>query len=61
MDLISFDLNQDDIQMKGFIGRKKEIFVLEEESVIPDSYTTYIYPHYEFYFEYNQDRVYEIF
>ncbi len=55
-------MNQDDIQMKGFIGRKKEIYVLEEESVIPDSYTTYIYPHYEFYFEYNQDRVlHEIF
>ena len=37
--------------MRGFIG------ILEEANLLPHTHTTYIYTHYDFYFEYNKDRV----
>ena len=37
--------------MRGFIGQ------LEEGNLLPHTHNTYIYTHYDFYFEYNKDQV----
>lgn len=50
-DLYYFEFVADDIPMRGFIGQ------LEEGNLIPHTHHTYIYTHYDFYFEYNNDRV----
>jgi transmembrane 9 superfamily protein 1 len=41
--------------MRGFIGQ------LEEGNILPHKHYTYIYTHYDFYFEYNEDRVCDYF
>lgn len=37
--------------MRGFVGQ------LEEGNLLPHTHNTYIYTHYDFYFEYNKDQV----
>ena len=50
-DLYYFEFVVDDIQMRGFIGQ------LEEGNILPHKHVTYMYTHYDFHFEYNEDRV----
>lgn len=50
-DLYYFEFVADDIPMRGFIGQ------LEEGNLLPHTHSTYVYTHYDFYFEYNQDRI----
>ena len=44
---------KDDIPMRGFIGRFEEGSLM----TIPHTHHTYLYTHYHFTFEYNQNRV----
>lgn len=37
--------------MRGFIGH------FEEGNLLPHTHHTYLYTHYDFYFEYNEDHV----
>lgn len=37
--------------MRGFIGQ------LEEGNLIPHTHNTFLYTHYDFYFQYNENRV----
>jgi len=50
-DFYYFEFVADDIPMRGFIGH------LEEGNLLPHAHFTYIYTHYNFYFEYNEDRI----
>lgn len=50
-DFYYFEFVSDDIPMRGFIGK------LEEGNLIPHVHHTYIYTHYNFHFEYDEDRI----
>lgn len=50
-DLYYFEFVVDDIPMRGFIGQ------LEEGNLLPHTHSIYVYTHFEFYFQYNADRI----
>ena len=50
-DLYYFEFVTDNIPMRGFIGQ------LEEGNLLPHTHNTYIYTHYDFYFEYNNNQI----
>lgn len=50
-DFYYFEFVTDEIPIRGFIGK------FEETNLIPHVHHMYIYTHYNFYFEYNEDRV----
>ncbi len=50
-DFYYFEYVADDIPMRGFVGK------FEEENLIPHVHHMYIYTHYDFYFEYNGNKV----
>lgn len=50
-DFYYFEYVTDDIPMRGFIGK------FEETNLIPHVHHTYVFTHYNFYFEYNDDRI----
>ena len=50
-DFYYFEFVTDEIPMRGFIGK------FEETNLIPHVHHMYIYSHYNFYFEYNDNRV----
>lgn len=50
-DFYFFEFVADDIPMRSFIGK------LEEGNLIPHVHHTFIYTHYNFYFEYNDNRI----
>lgn len=50
-DLYYFEFVSDNIPMRGFIGQ------LEEGNLLPHTHNTYIYTHYDFYFEFNKNQI----
>lgn len=50
-DFYYFEYIADDIPMRGFVGK------FEETNLIPHVHHMYIYTHYNFYFEYNQNKI----
>lgn len=50
-DFYYFEFVADDIPMRGFVGK------FEETNILPHVHHMYIYTHYNFYFEYNNDRI----
>jgi len=50
-DLYYFEFIVDDIPMRGFIGQ------LEEGNILPHTHHTYIYTHYDFFFQYNDNKI----
>jgi len=50
-DFYYFEFVTDDIPMRAFLGK------FEETNLIPHVHHMYIYTHYNFYFEYNEDRI----
>lgn len=50
-DFYYFEYVIDDIPMRGFVGK------FEETNIIPHVHHMFIYTHYNFYFEYNGDRI----